>query len=525
MSRFRYRLIQIILVFAFFVIVGRLAQFQILDAKKYRHVNNPNAEKVNQARGEIVDRNSKILALDINKYTLEYNPLDIKEDREDLAYKLSQIINLKNKNLLYSKASQTLAQNLNKDQAQQIRALHSRLLYLREIKSRMYPQGRLACHLIGYVDLYGKARQGSEAVYNQDLLNDPENQLQLSIDSRLQAFAEKALKQRITETKAHRGAVLVMKVDTGEMFAWATVPDFDPNRYFEFSSNDTKNWSLVDVYQPGSIFKIITVSTALDSSTITPDYTFTDKGYLEVDKWKIKNHDYNASSTKSEQLNLQQLFERSSNPFAAHLALEIGRETFYKYIRKFGFGEKTGVEIEGETNGILHKYSKWRNSDTATTGIGQGAISVTPIQLLAGVNAVANNGIWVKPTIMKFKQNTSTINNINTRAVVNLEVAAHVTRLLANAVENNNKVRHSVAGKIEGLRVAGKTGTAQKAKAGGGYASYETVASFIGYFPAENPRYIMLVVIDDPKTDGRWGDTVAGPVFNQVAEYMKSLYF
>lgn len=525
MSNFRYRLVQICLALVFLIITGRLAQYQIIEGHKYRRDSKQNFTQINLARGELVDRNSKVLALDLNKYTLEYNPLEVDEDKEVLAQKLNQIFGFKNKNLLYSKASQTLAHNLNKDQAQAIRDLDSKLLYLRKIRSRFYPQGRLASHLIGYVDLYGKARQGVEAKFADYLLEDSERKLQLSIDSRLQSFAEKTLRHRIIETKAQRGAVLAMKVDTGEILAWAVNPDFDPNKYYEFSLGETKNWSLVDVYQPGSIFKIVTVASALDSSTVTPDYTFKDKGYLEVDNWKIKNHDYDPKESKEEELTLQELFERSSNPFAAHLALEIGRDTFYRYIRRFGFGDKTGVELNGETRGILHKSKKWKKSDTATTGMGQGAISVTPIQLLTGINVIANKGIWVKPSILKFRPSSSTVNNTNTRSVLDPEVASHVSKLLANALGNNIKSKHAIAGRVENLRVAGKTGTAEKIKASGGYSSKNTVASFLGYFPADNPRFIMLVVIDDPKTDGRWGDTVAGPVFNKIANYMKSLYF
>jgi cell division protein FtsI/penicillin-binding protein 2 len=525
MSKFRYRFIQIFIVLAFLLIVSKLFKVQILESAKYQRKINLTKTKINKSRGEIVDRYSKVLALDINKYTLEYNPLMDSEDREELAKKLGQIIDLKNKNLLYSKASQTLAHNLTKEQAYKIRQLNSRLLYLRKIRSRVYPQGRLASHLLGYVDVYGKARQGLEYQYDDDLLNNSDTKLELSIDSRLQAFVEKELKQRIVETQAIRGVVMVMKVDTGEMLAWSAQPDYDPNKYFDYSLDEIKNWSLVDAYQPGSIFKIITVSSALDSNTVAQDYKFTDIGYVEVEKWKIRNHTYDPHKTKPEELSLQGLFERSSNPFTVNLALKMGRETFYRYIRKFGFGEKTGVELSGESKGILHNFKKWRDSDTATTGMGQGAISVTPLQLLAGVNVVANRGTWVKPTLLKFKPNASSVNNINTRSVLDPKVADHVSQLLAASVENNIKLRHSVSGNVPGLRIAGKTGTAEKINAKGGYSRRNTVASFLGFFPVENPKYIMLVVIDDPQTDGRWGDTVAGPVFNKVASYIKSLYF
>jgi cell division protein FtsI/penicillin-binding protein 2 len=439
MSKFRYRFIQIFFILAFLLVVSKLIKIQILDSAKYQRKTSLTATQLNKSRGEIVDRYSKVLALDINKYTLEYNPLINDEDKEELANKLSQIIDLKNKNLLYSKASQTLAHNLTKEQAHKIRQLNSKLLYLRKIRSRVYPQGHLASHLLGYVDVYGKARQGLEYQYDDYLLSNSENKLELSIDSRLQAFSENVLKKRIAETEALRGVVMVMKVDTGEMLAWTTQPDYDPNRYFDFSLDEIKNWSLVDAYQPGSIFKIVTVSSALDSQIITSDYRFIDIGYVEVEKWKIRNHTYDSKKTKAEELSLQGLFERSSNPFAVNIALKMGREIFYRYIRKFGFGDKAGIELSGESRGILHNFKKWRDSDTATTGMGQGAISVTPIQLIAGMNVVANRGTWVKPTILKFKPNASSVNNLNTHSVLDHKVAEHVTELLAASIENNIK--------------------------------------------------------------------------------------
>jgi cell division protein FtsI (penicillin-binding protein 3) len=526
-SGFRYRFIQIAILIAFAAILVKISQYQIFQRDKFKGSGYLNGD-INIVRGEIVDRNNKVLALDLNKYTLEFNPAESNEDKAKLARELERIFGFRNHKLLDSRHSLILAHNLSREQANKIKALKSRFLYLRKIRRRFYPQDNMASHIIGYVDIYGQAKQGLEAQYSDYLKKNPESKLQLTIDSRLQVYAEKALHDKILETSATRGTVMVMDVKTGEILTWAVYPDYNPNKYFNYDYSYIKNWSLTDVYQPGSIFKIITVSSALDSGTIGPNYTFTDIGYLQVEKWKIKNHDYVAGKTPSVTLGLQDLFERSSNPFAAHLALKMGAKTFYKYIRKFGFGSKTGIEINGETKGILHRPHTWASSDTATTGIGQGAISVTPLQMLCGVNVIANHGYWVKPKLLREdprkKKDKKSKEEDAGLAVIKAEVANHITKLLTGSIYNNNTKRHTIAGNVAGLQIAGKTGTAQKVNASGGYSHSATIASFLGFMPADNPKYIMLVVIDDPKTAGGWGDTVAGPLFNKVAEYIKNLY-
>lgn len=520
MSRFRYQFTLVFIALLFLGLVGKLFYFQILKKKDFEVDRSQFKKKIVIARGEIVDRNNKILATDMNKYTLEFNPVKTKENKDALFNKLQSIINLNNKDVLFANRSVTLAHNLNKEQADKIRKLNSKYLYLRKVRSRIYPQGDLASHMLGYVDLYGQARQGIEFGYEKFLQEHPESSLALSIDSGLQNYAEKILEERIEKTRAKKGTIVVMKVSTGELIAWAVKPDFDPNKYYDSIPANRNNWSLVDVYQPGSVFKIVTVSSALDSQTIDRDYTYEDVGYIKVDNWKVKNHDYNPSKPKHETLGLQGLFERSSNPFSAHLALKMGPEIFYNYIRAYGFGSKTGIELSGETTGVVNNFKKWHKADTATTGIGQGMISVTPLQLLTAVNTVANKGYKVKPTLFKVTDETK----LEKVPVITEENATYIAGLLANAVHHNVTKRHSISGNIPDLRVAGKTGTAQKIKLGGGYSMQNTIASFVGFFPAENPQYTMLVVIDDPETDGRWGDTVAGPAYNKVAAYIKSLY-
>ncbi len=532
MSLFRYRLFQIIAVLAFTAIFGRLFYLQIIQGDKLSKEARRNQVKAEDRifRGDIVDRIGKVLALDVSRYTLEYNPRNTTENRDVLAKELCKIVKIDPK-LIYKNSSHILANNIEKEDAKKIQKLGSQLISLRKTSARFYPEMYMASQIIGYVDLYGKARKGIEAKFEKYLLKHPKQNLKLSIDSRLQALTEKALIKRIRETKAKRGTALVMDSKTGELLAWAVEPGYNPNKYFAAPANQVKNWSVIDVYQPGSIFKILTVSAALESKTVNEDYKFKDNGFIKVDNWRISNHDYSPSLYKPEELGLTELFARSSNPFAAYLAMQIGAETFYKYIKAFGIGSQTGIELVGESKGILKNYKKWRKSDIASTGIGQGALSATPLQIISAVNAVANHGVWVKPTLLKgsgsdnaFIEKYLSKNKKRDKRIISEQTADKVTAMLKKSIAYNLKEKHSRAGRVKGLKVAGKTGTAQKPKPSGGYYGNKTIASFIGYFDINNKRYISLVVIDDPETDGRWGDTVAGPLFNEVASFVKNIY-
>lgn len=533
MKLFRYQLFKYAAITIFLAIFARVFYLQIIKGPELYEAAQKNQFKVKDRtfRGDIVDRLGKVLALDVSRYTLEYNPKVCNENKDKLTSKLARIITF-DKKLLYKNSSQIIATNVPKATAKKIQALNSQFLNLRKTSIRFYPQNNLASHVVGYVDLYGKARKGIEAKFEEFLLKHQKKHLELSVDSRLQALTEKALVKHINKTKAKKGSVIVMNSETGEILTWAVAPSYDPNQYFKAPVATTKNWAAVDVYQPGSIFKILTVSAALESGTVSEDYKFLDNGFIKVDNWKISNHDYIPNKTKSEELSLQGLFARSSNPFAAYLALQMGAETFYKYIKAFGIGRSTGVELIGESSGILKDHRKWRKSDIASTGIGQGAISVTPLQVLSAINIVANNGTWVRPTLIKkdssdriqLEKLANGVNVSNERRIISAKTAKLVSNLLQESIAYNIKERYSKAGKVKGLAVAGKTGTAQKPKPGGGYYSNKTIASFVGFFELGKTKYISLVVIDDPQTDGRWGDTVAGPLFNQVAKYVKSLY-
>lgn len=528
MGRFRYRLIQVIVLVSFFIIVARLFNLQIIQGSKfYKRVKQlrTNVKSLTN-RGEITDKFGKTLAMDIERYTLEYNPCEAskKENKSVLARELAAIFDFpeSSKKLLYKKSSQTLAFNLTREQVQKIKKLHSPSLYMRKVITRFYPEDSFASHILGYVDLYGSARQGVELYHKEYLEQNAEAKLELTLDSRLQGFTEEKLDKHLKKTKAKQGTAIVMEVKSAKILAWASSPAYNPNFYKDYSINRLKNWSIVDVYQPGSIFKIITVASALDSKIINSDYSFIDEGFIMVDKWRIQNHDYIKGKTEESELDLTGLFETSSNPFAAHLGLKMGKEVFHNYLKLFGFSQKTGIELPGESTGLLKHYSLWKDSDLASTAIGQGAIAVTPIQILAAINSIANDGTWIQPTLIG---NHSKVGLIQSKVkIIDPKIAKEIQTRLADSVATNIKEKWAKAGNVSGIRVAGKTGTAQKIRKDGRYSHYNTIASFVGFYPAEDPKYISLVVIDDPKTDGRWGDTIAGPLFNEITNYVKNLY-
>ena len=255
--------------------------------------------------------------------------------------------------------------------------------------------------------------------------------------------------------------------------------------------------------------------------TIEKTSTFYDPGFLKVGKRIIKNH----AKTKPQYINLLELFKQSSNVAAAQVALSMKPENFYNSIKHFMIGVKTNIDLPGESQGLLLNSKKWRTIDTATTAFGQGAVSVTPLQLACAVSSIANHGIWIQPHVLKgiwdpnYMLISETPKNILSEQVISIEVADYVSGLLKQSVKENVKAMAYIAGIVPGHEIAGKTGTAQKIRPDGkGYWGGHTVASFIGYFPPNDPEILILVVIDDPKTGGGWGNTVCGPVFNNVAK-------
>ncbi len=343
----------------------------------------------------------------------------------------------------------------------------------------------------------------------------PGMNLTLTIDETIQYIAERELESAIRKFKALSGNLIVMDVKTGELLAVAGKPDFDPNEYAKF---DDKRWrsAAVDVYEPGSTFKVITVAAGIDQGVIDPETKLKAMDSITLGGKVIKNsHPIRWSGPY---ISVSRLLEESINTGAVQIGLKLGPEKFYKKISDFGFGKMTLVNLPGESRGLLREPKDWYKPDLGMMTFGQ-SIAVTPLQLISAIGSVANEGKRMKPILVKKieSQDKSFLRSFVAEEVgrsISKSAALEVKKLMENVVLFGSGRR----AKLIDFRVGGKTGTAQKARPGGmGYFKDRYVASFIGFAPLADPRLAALVIINEPK-GVIWGETVAGPTFKNVVE-------
>ena len=530
----RFFLLQFFYLFFFIVIFFSLVDLQFIKSEAL--IQEARKQWFNQPlflKGDVRDRNGVLLGLDVIVYDLYKGAKPTEIINEGKINELSDILNInkqKFKEHLYSRKINTaVISGINGEVARKIKNKNLGFVYLKPNIKRIYPHGGLAAHILGFVNKDRNGQQGIELFYEEILkkLNNEKQfhlypkgtDLVLTIDSALQEFAEEELKKVMQTSKAERGTIIALSPRTGEIYAWAISPTFNPNFYFK--EKNFENWALTDIYQPGSTFKAITVSCALENMTINKDSSFYDSGSIKIDKRIIRNHHKN----KPQYINLLELFKQSSNVASAQVGLTMKPEMFYNSLKNFMIGAKTNIDLPGESDGLLLSYKKWKRLDSGTTSFGQGAVSLTPLQLASAVASIANHGVWVRPHVLKgvwnsrYKLVEENPSDISTYQVISTEVADFVSNLLKQSVKENLASMSYIGGDIPGYEVAGKTGTAQKVNPEGkGYKAGHTVASFIGYFPANDPKMLILVVVDDPKIGGGWGNTVCGPIFNNVAK-------
>jgi cell division protein FtsI (penicillin-binding protein 3) len=405
---------------------------------------------------------------------------------------------------------------------------------------RFYPNRELAAHVLGFADVDGVGIEGLErqfeerlrgsvaavpairdrrgrVVFSDQLLDERAAQgddLELTIDKTIQAVAERELALAVRTTEARAGSVVVMDPRTGEILAIANYPTFNPNQPWESAPADRRNRAVTDRYEPGSTIKTFTIAGALAAGAIRPDQIFDcEHGAMRVAEYTI--HD----SHPWDELTPAQILARSSNIGTAKIGQELGRPGLFRALRRFGFGEPTGVPLPGETAGILRHYRRWYDMDAATISFGQG-MSATTMQLALAMSAIANGGKLMEPLLVRrvldgrgqaLEEYTPRVR----RQVVPQGTARLVADMLT-AVTGPGGTGAEAA--IDGYLVAGKTGTAQKADyVGGGYARDQWVGSFVGFVPAERPRLVIAVMIDEPIIE-HYGGLVAGPVFRRVGE-------
>lgn len=524
----------LLIIYLFFIMV--------VDVGKYRaRARSQRVGRIFSMRGDIFDRNGIKLATDKVYSDVYAHPADYDHSPEELAKLLAPILKMPKDTLLQKLKKPgpviTLKKDIERSTAKQISKLHLREISLGKKNTREYPQGTLAAHILGYYNFdadiangieytakdrlehvintvkYQKTRDG-KIIY--DFTTDPVatttnpkgEDVTLTIDAAIQHVCEKEIEKMVKEKNAERGTVIVMNPKNGEILAYAVYPTFDPNNYKKATPQQLKNWTLTDVFPPGSTFKTITVAGAMDLGKINENSTVLDTGKTTIGKWEIKNYDYDVHPYPGN-ITLEYLFEHSSNIGAINIAKTMSPAEFYGVLKKFGFGAKTGIDLPGESSGLLPYWTYWDQGIQATMSYGYGT-SVTAIQMISAVQALANNGVRITPHVIKYSQEEYD-NKIHHTQVIQPATAQAITRLLAASVNNGRSVI-----KMDKYNVAAKTGTSRKPKEGGsGYTPF-TYTSTIGYLPASDPQVLVYVMVDSAKVGAIWGNTVAGPVFHEV---------
>lgn len=425
---------------------------------------------------------------------------------------------------------------------QKLRAKNLRGIYFEQDATRIYPNGAMLCHVIGFTDfdhngiqgiegsldeyLHGqdgfryieRNRAGQEIVLYRGQERAPRNgfQVHLTIDLNLQNIVEDEIDAAVRQYSPKKATIILMRPQTGEVLAIANRPAFDLNKRADAKPEQMKNRAICDMMEPGSTFKIVTAAAAINEHKFGLDSSI----FCEHGMWNYGGtplHDHAAFGD----LTVKDILVKSSNIGAAKMAVTLGDQKFYEYIRRFGFGERTGIELPGEIPGLIRSPQSWSKISITRIPMGH-EIGVTPLQMATAMCAIANGGKLMTPRIVKSittsdGQTTSTLKPIALRQVISPQTANQIGTALRGVVSDRGT---AAAAAVPGFTIAGKTGTAQKVGPHGGYEKGKEVVSFCGYLPAENPQFVGLVVLDDAQTkpEQNYGGTVAGPIFSRIAE-------
>jgi cell division protein FtsI/penicillin-binding protein 2 len=497
-------------------------------------------------RGDILDRNGNPLAITVMYDNLYAQP-DKVEDAASVADALSQLIGEPRDQLLAKLQSDSdenvlLKSRLPTEVSTKIANLNLPGISLQREPFRSYPEGSIMAQLLGFVGKDFKGLAGLELSLEKELggepgLLDAERDTEggqiaigrrvlvpprhgsdaiLTIDRYIQRMVEKELAAAVKENKGYGGVVIVMEPKTGSILAIASEPTYDltAEQIYDPNRQDLyRPTTVTDMYEPGSVMKVITMAAGLEEKLVNPHTTFVDEGVTVIDGVRIRNWDFSAHGTET----MTEVLINSCNIGAAYVANLLGPERLYRYFDDFGFGKNTGIDVLGESPGRMRtpKEDNWTRIDLATNSYGQG-IAVTPIQMITAVAAIANDGVLVKPMVVKgYRQGDSLreIPPVQVKRVISSETAKTLTDMMVHVVEDNS-LKLSV---VPGYKIAGKTGTAD-IPMNGVYNTNVTYASQIGFAPAYDPAFVMLVRIDGPEK--KYGGQVASPVFKKIAEQL-----
>ena len=527
------------------VVIARLIQIQLIRHEHYQVRAERQQERtlaLNPVRGSILDAQQRVLAESVVAESVCADPSAV-ENRAATAKALAKVLGLAPRDidarLRGNSGFAWIARQLPLDVTAKVKALKLPGIYTIEEHRRSYPRGMLAANVIGYTGIDGEGLAGIESSLDGHvhgtagkvtLLQDARrgmylvggdganaardgNHVVLTIDSVVQFIAERALAKAIAQYRAAGGSAIVMNPRDGAILAMVSLPTFDPNRFREFGPDAWRNRAVQDMYEPGSTFKIVAASAGLEEGIVTPSQVIDcQNGAIRIANVEINEHGGNRYGLMS----FEDVMVHSSNVGTVKVALALGTARMYDYIRRFGFGERTGVPLKGESPGILRKTDRWSAVSNASISIGQ-EIAATPLQVVRAMATVANGGVRVEPRLVdRVIDGDGKVlyrpERVEGKRVISEKTAAVLNEILKAVVLRGTGKNATLVEHI----VAGKTGTAQKAGRGG-YSAHNFVASFAGYVPADRPRLVILVVVDEPR-GAQYGGVIAAPVFREIAE-------
>jgi cell division protein FtsI (penicillin-binding protein 3) len=536
----RIRLLLAVFVLAFAAMLGRAVWLQAVQAGTLSRLateQHDTSVTLAAGRGAILDRTGLQLAIGREATTVFADPRQVADPRA-AALAAGKDLNLDPEELYPKLADRSrgfvyIARKTDPERARTLEERGITGIFFTSEERRTYPQGRIASHVLGYAGLDNKGLAGLELQHDRALsgrpgheryVRDPSGRsievvesraardgedVTLTLDHTIQSYAESVLQRTVTNWGAKAGSAIVLDPRNGEILAMATVPGFDANRYGYVPRDVQRNRAVTDTYEPGSTFKVVTIAAALSTKVVAPSTSFVLPYEIVVADRRI--HDSHERSTQ--RMTVAQILSRSSNVGTITVAEMLGQNRLARWIERFGFGRKTRVDFPGETRGIVLPVEEWSGSTIGNVPIGQG-IAVTPIQMAAAYGAIANDGVWIRPHLVR-RAGSRRVGGGERHRIISPAVSSQVMAMMQDVV--NEAGGTGALARLEGYSVAGKTGTASKPEKGG-YSDSRYVASFVGVVPARAPRLVVLVSVDEPR-GAIWGGVVAAPAFQEIARY------
>jgi len=536
-----------------FVLMGGIIGYRLLKKQVFEHGEYlAKAESqyivkkdIPAKRGVIYSSDMYPLATNMQTFQIIVTPRQVSQ-KSETASKLANALGMEEKDI-FDRINNNkyyippLKKKLSEQEGQKIADLKLKGILVMPESIRFYPEKQMASQLLGFVDASGDGRYGFEGYYNDELKgvigevhgqkdtrgrifdidakSDPQNgsDFVLTIDRNIQMQVEDVLARAVEGFKADSGSVVINEPKTGKILAMANFPTYDPNEYNKVAKDDQgffNNATVNDAWEPGSVFKPLIMAAAINENLIEPETEKVFGSSVRVDNYEIRTSTKEAYGRET----MTQVLENSDNVAMVWISELLGKEKMYKYLRDFGFGRKSGIELSTESTGTVTDYKKWSESQRATVSFGQG-ITTTPLQILSAIGAIANKGVLMQPYLVHKKINFDKKEEVRqpkeVARVLTEDTSIKVADMMVSVVENG----HGKRAGVKGYRVAGKTGTAQVTAPGGGYYKDRHIGSFVGFAPAENPRFAMLVRLNNPKNVD-WAESSAAPTFGEIAKWL-----